>query len=202
MTTADISAVHQFVDLTLDKWRLNGLMQVPFPTMPVEMRDETRVVKRDWLPWKPIPSTVTEHDMHEVEGQIKLRYPDLYKELLCYKHFYDLSCEQEEQEISFFRHGIYEWKDRLLRAYFNSWEPSKLIGQGYLYFADYEDWGIICFDTNNQRPEDNDCPIVLIDHELLYDEPLPLKILYPSFANMIRSLLTEQQKPSQPEEQL
>ncbi|RZK30098.1 MAG: SMI1/KNR4 family protein, partial [Hymenobacter sp.] len=151
----------------------------------------------DWLPWKPIPSTVTERDLHELERRMGLRYPALYKEFLRYKHFYEF---WSEQEINFFRHGIYEWKDNLLAHYFASWDPAKLIAQGYIYFADYADWGIICFDTTKQRPGDNDCPVILIDHELLYEEPLPLKTLYPSFEAMMRSLRTEQQNRVQPQE--
>ncbi|MDO7888220.1 SMI1/KNR4 family protein [Hymenobacter cheonanensis] len=154
------------------------------------MRSEVGGGDGNWIPWKPIPSTVTERDIQELEDSIGLRYPDLYKEFLRYKHFYEF---WSEQEINFFRHGIYEWKDTLLKAYFASWDPTKLIEKGYIYLADYSDWGIICFDTNNQRPEDNDCPVIMIDHDLLYDEPLPLTTLYPSFEAMMRSLRTEQE---------
>ena len=165
--------------------------------MPVEMQDEARVAEDDWIPWKPIPSTVTEHDIQALEQKINLRYPDLYKAFLCHKHFYEF---WSEQEVNFFSHGINEWKDTLLNAYFNSWDPTKLIERGYICFADYSDWGIVCFDTNHQRPEDNDCPIVLIDHELLYHEPLSMEILAPSFADLMRGLRAAQENPRQLEE--
>lgn len=190
MTSVDIQLVHQFVDSALETWHQSGLMLMPDAAMPVEMRSEAGGGDGDWIPWKPIPSTVTERDLHELESSMGLRYPDLYKEFLRYKHFYDF---WSEQEINFFSHGIYEWKDNLLKRYFASWDPTKLIEQGYIYFADYSDWGIICFDTTNQRPEDNDCPVIMIDHDLLYNEPLPLKTLYPSFEAMMRSLRTEQE---------
>ncbi|UOQ55297.1 SMI1/KNR4 family protein [Hymenobacter cellulosivorans] len=189
MTSADINLVHQFVDTALEKWRQADLMHFPDADMPLEMRDEARVADEDWTPWKPIPSTVTNSDLQELEAQIHLPYPALYKEFLRYKHFYEL---WTEQEINFFRHGIHEWKEELIRHYFQSGVPAKLIGQGYIYFADYSDWGIVCFDTRHQNPEDQDCPIVMIDHELLLDDPVPMKTLYPSFAAMMRSLVAEQ----------
>ena len=197
MTPSDLNAVWLFVDVALETWRQTDLMRLPHPAMPVEMQDQTRAAESDWIPWKPIPSTVTEQDVQELEGKMKLRYPDLYKALLCHKHFYEF---WPEREVNFFSHGIYEWKDTLLRAYFNAWDPAKLIARGYVCFADYSDWGIICFDTNHQRAQDNDCPIVLIDHELLYDEPLSMEMLYPSFADMMHRLRAAQTNPRQPEE--
>ena len=193
MSLGDLTIMQQFVDAALESWRQSGLMRLFDPAMPVEMRDETRPVVDGETPWKPIPSTVTERDLEELEEQITLRYPALYKEFLRYQHFYEL---WPEKEITFFPHGIYAWKDRLLDAYFNSWDPTNLIERGYIYFADYSDWGIVCFDTNHQRPGDNDCPIVLIDHELLHDEPLPTNVLYPSFADLMQVLRSAQENPS------
>ncbi|GAB3827814.1 SMI1/KNR4 family protein [Hymenobacter jeollabukensis] len=198
MTPDDISIVHQFVDDALDSWHGAGVMNVPYPDMPTEMRDEAGVVHdSDAVSWKPIPSTAADSDIKELEDRINLRYPDLYKEFLQYKHFYDL---WSQKEINFFSHGIYDWKEELFDRYFNSWDPAKLIGQGYIYFADYSDWGMVCFDTNNQNQEDGDCPIIMIDHDLLYDEPLPMETLYPSFADMMRSLREEQINPTQYED--
>lgn len=196
MISKDISVIHQFVDTALETWRQADLMRLP-RAVPLEMRDETGVVHNDWIPWKPIPSTVTESDIKELEDKINLQYPDLYKEFLRYKHFYEL---WSVKEIEFFPHGIYEWKAELLNRYFESWDPTKLIDQGYIYFANYSDWGMVCFDTNNQNRKDHDCPIVMIDHESLYDEPVPLEILYPSFIDMIRNLVAEQEDPTQLEE--
>jgi hypothetical protein len=133
MTSVDIQLVHQFVDSALETWHQSGLMLSPNAAMPVEMRSEAGGGDGDWIPWKPIPSTVTKRDLQELESSIGLRYPDLYKEFLRYKHFYEF---WSEQEINFFRHGIYEWKDNLLKRYFASWDPTKLIEQGYIYFAD------------------------------------------------------------------
>ncbi|MBO0360198.1 SMI1/KNR4 family protein [Hymenobacter sp. BT186] len=196
MTPTDIRVVHQFVDVALQKLRDVDLMRLPYANMPLEMQDETGTSEDDWLPWKPVPSTVTDSDITELEAKTKLRYPDLYKEFLHYKHFYDL---WPQQEINFFRHGIYEWKAKLLARYFDAWDPSKLIEQGLIYFADYSDWGIVCFDANSQNKEDHDCPVVMIDHELLHSEPVPKQVLYPSFAAMMYSLVADQQDSNVPD---
>lgn len=195
MTPADIQNMQQFVDHALETWRQNDLMLSPHPSMPVEMRDETRAAEDDWIPWKPIPSTVTDADLRELEERLNRRYPNLYKAFLQYKHFYELW----SKKITFFRHGIYEWKAELLDRYFTFMDPARLIGQGYVYFADYDDWGVICFDTNQQNPQDGDCPVILIDHDQLHTEPLPMETLYPSFADMLRDLVAQQQNPTQPE---
>ncbi len=197
MSPSDLRTMQQFVDYALESWHQGGLMFWADSDMPVEMRDEKRMIVDDSIPWKPIPSTVSAGDLEALEERIELRYPALYKEFLRYQHFYEF---WPEQQINFFPHVLAEWKDRLLAGYFQSWEPAKLIGRGYVYFADYSDWGILCFDTNNQRTEDKDCPIVLIDHELLYDEPLPMTILYASFADLMRSLRAVQENPRQLEE--
>lgn len=49
---------------------------------------------------------------------------------------------------------------------FDSFEPELLIGRGYIYFADFHDYGLLCFDANEVR-SDNEYPVVYIDHENL-----------------------------------
>jgi hypothetical protein len=49
---------------------------------------------------------------------------------------------------------------------FGSFDPELLIGRGYIYFADFDDYGLLCFDANEVR-NDNEYPIVYIDHENL-----------------------------------
>ena len=195
MTSKDISIVHQFVDENIEELKQNDLMRLPHPNMPLEMRDETKEAHSDWMPWRAIVSTVSDSEVTELESKINLRYPVLYIEFLRYKHFLELL---PVAEITFFEHSVSAWKQVLLDHYYKSWLPEKLIKQGYLYFADYSDWGIVCFDTNEQTQEDGDCPIIMIDHEALYDNPVPKESLYPSFVVMMQSLLETQQNP-QPE---
>ena len=197
MTPEDIENVHQFIDANLESIRQDDMMRLP-GWIPLEMKDDTKPATNDWLPWKPIVSTVSTDDIQDLEQKINLRYPKLYVEFLKYKYFCEL---WPVAEITFFRHRIDNWKEKLLNYYQKSWLPEKLIGQGYIYFADYSDWGIVCFDTTQQNSSDFDCPVIMIDHELLFDNPVPKELLYPSFAEMIRSLLEEQKNPAESDEE-
>ena len=197
MTTTDIENVHQFIDANLETILLNDMMRLPGRT-PLAMQDDTKTAIDDWLPWKPIESTVSTSDIEELEQEINLRYPKLYVEFLQYKHFCEL---WQVAEITFFRHEIDNWRQTLLNRYYDAWLPEQLIDKGYIHFADYSDWGIVCFDTNEQRSDDYDCPIIMIDHELLFDNPVPKKTLYSSFAEMMQSLLEEQKNPTESDEE-
>ena len=46
--------------------------------------------------------------------------------------------------------------------------PKLILGRGYIYFADFEDYGLLCFDTNAKVP-DHEYPIVYMDHEDVND---------------------------------
>ncbi len=197
MTAADIKNLHQFIDDNLEIISQNDMMYLP-GQIPVAMQDDTKPVTDDWLPWKPIASTVSASDISELEQVISSRYPKLYVEFLQYKHFCEL---WPVAEITFFGHEIDSWKEELLSHYQKSWLPEKLIGQGLIYFANYSDWGIVCFNTNEQRSDDYDCPIIMIDHELLFDNPVPKKTLYSSFSEMMKSLLEEQKNPTESNEE-
>lgn len=198
MGSADIEVIHQFVDNSLDKLREIDMMRFPHSNMPLAMRDETQEAHNDWIPWKAIPSTVSDSEILELEQRINLHYPTLYVEFLKYKHFYELL---PVKEITFFDHSIDEWKQKTLRYYFKAYLPAEIIEKGYIPFADYSDWGIVCFDTSMQSQSDYDCQIVMIDHELLFNKPVPKEVLYPSFAEMMRSLLEEQNNPTESEEE-
>ena len=199
MTTTDITNVHEFVDANLELIFQVGLMRMPHEVVPLEMRDGNNagIDEEGYAAWKEIPSTVSQDEIRELEQKTGFRYPELYVEFLRYKQFCELF---PVAEITFFDHSIHQWKQVLIDRYYKSWLPEKLIGQGYIYFADYSDWGMVCFDTTEQNLEDNDCPIIMIDHEALYDNPVPKEILYPSFAAMMRSLLEAQQNPAESEE--
>jgi hypothetical protein len=197
MTTADIENAHQFIDANLEIILQNDMMRLP-GRIPLAMQDDTKTATDDWLPWKPVDSIVSTSAINELEQAIKLRYPKLYVEFLQYKHFCEL---WPVAEITFFRHEIDNWRQTLLNRYHDAWLPEQLIDKGYIYFADYSDWGIVCFDTNEQRSDDYDCPIIMIDHELLFDKPVPKKTLYSSFAEMMKSLLEEQKNPTESDEE-
>jgi hypothetical protein len=63
---------------------------------------------------------------------------------------------------------------------FTRFDPEPLIERGFIYFADFNDYGLLCFDTND-HVEDYDYRIVYIDREDLYE-------VHP-YANNFRELL-------------
>ncbi|WP_299611358.1 SMI1/KNR4 family protein, partial [uncultured Aquimarina sp.] len=178
--------IYEYVDKSLSSLKNENWMFIPHSNMPPEMIDNDVKQKSDRIPWKAISSKVTDEDILELENQIGHKYPELYKDFLKYKHFYEL---ENIAEIRFFKHCVRDWKTTLTEYYFNYWEPEELIKKGFIPFADYSDWGIVCFDTN--RMNNKDCPIVMFDHETLYDEPVSFEELYNDFKSMARELLNE-----------
>lgn len=178
--------IFEFVDKSLISLKKVDLMFLPHLNMPNEMIDIAIEQKSDWIPWKAVPSKVTDEDILELENLIGLKYPRLYIDFLKYKHFYEL---ENVAEISFFKHCIRDWKSNLTEFYFDYWAPEEIIKKGFIPFADYSDWGIVCFDTN--RMINNDCPIVMFDHETLYDEKVKFEEFYDSFEIMSFDLLNK-----------
>jgi hypothetical protein len=58
-----------------------------------------------------------------------------------------------------------------------------LIDKGYLPFADWNDWGMLCFDTNADDGKHN-YPVVMWDH----DRPYQVKPMYRDFTDLIQNL--------------
>ena len=190
----DTELIHEFIDNSLKTLEELDLMKRPHPNMPKEMINETRTTDNDWIPWKAIPSKATDSDIKEIEERIGLSLPQSYIEFLKYKHFYSLDTPKE---INFYQHCVRDWKKHLFDTYFHSWEPDEIIKKGFIPFGDYSDWGILCFDTNKQSEKNNEYEIIYIDHELLYEDNVPKKRLYPSFIDMIKDLRKEQDNLNQ-----
>lgn len=154
--------IHKTVDA-----RLSQMIEEDYPLMtieniPADMRDTTADASGDSHAWKPTDSTITDDDLNKFETAIKLNLPASYRAFLQYKHFAELELEDlcvtlptflPDKELGFLREMV-----------FDMWEPDLLLGKGYIYFADFEDFGFLCFDTN-QKSEGHEYPIVFIDHE-------------------------------------
>lgn len=92
-------------------------------------------------------------------------------------------------EVVFFRHPIRDWKEEFVKYYSYDWVKKQLIRKGYVPFAAHQDWGIVCFDTN-RNADSREYPIIMIDHELVYDEPMPYGEFGENFIDMIKERLT------------
>jgi hypothetical protein len=172
-----------YVDKALEKLSFNGLMHHPSKP-PKPMRDPSTPRKGDWYPWIDIPSTVTDIDLNELEKEIGLWYPPLYRDFLKYKHFIDLT----EDGIRFPQHLPNLWNEKLKELYHASWVPERIIGIGLLPFGSESllDAGPVCFDTRNQLPR-GDYPVVFWDHEWVESEK-EIRLLFSSSQKMFECL--------------
>ena len=153
--------VTAFVDAAIAQLRRLDLMRWP-GKLPGLMLDVSIPPSGDWVGWKPIPSTVTDADLDSLERETGLAFPPLYRDFLQYRHFVRLT----EAGVRFERHLCHEWRERLRKAYFQSWLRERILDVGLLPFGAEAlmDAGPVCFDTRRRLP-DGDCPVVIWDHE-------------------------------------
>jgi hypothetical protein len=153
--------IKDIVDKHLNDWIDIELNKLPNEVIEKEMADSTQNPKDEWKTWFPIDSKVTDQEIKEYEDRIEYTLPESYKTFLKHKHFYELNIA----EASFFSHPVNSWKAKLEEMVFEGYPRKYLIDKGYVPFADYSDWGLLCFDTNVKNSE-NEYPIVLWDHEV------------------------------------
>ena len=110
----------------------------------------------------PINSIIEDSDIEQLEKEIGCPLPKSYRAFLKYKHFFEIRIPDSavklpsilpDKNLTFLRELVFEMM-----------EPEFIIGRGYIYFADFDDDGILCFNAN-EKSEDNEYPIVYIDHE-------------------------------------
>lgn len=152
--------IKTIIDTYIEKWVEIGLNKLP-GQIETEMADPDQDKKEVWQTWLPIESKVTDDEIQVFERQIGNKLPGDYKTFLKYKHFYELQIS----EISFFKHPVNTWAIELKKMIFQGYPTEYLVEKGYIPFANWSDWGMICFDTNRNKIE-NDYPIVLWDHEI------------------------------------
>ena len=162
-----MTSIPDLIDFYLEEMKRGEfLFKMPDPKMPKEMIDSTIPTDHDWIGWKPIASTVTDLDLNAFEKEIKYPLPQSFRTYLKHKHFYELSLP--DFAVNLPRHVPGRTITVMRDLVFRSFEPELLIGRGYIYFADFHDYGLLCFDANKVR-NDNEYPIVYIDHENLED---------------------------------
>lgn len=155
--------IKNIVDNYLDKLVEDELNALPIhiepemtgPSMDEEEDDE------EWQTWLPIDSKVTDEEIEELESRVGYKFPDDYKSFLKHKHFYELQIS----EASFCEHPVNTWRASLSEMIFDGYPREFLIDKGYIPFANWGDWGLLCFDTNRNK-DDHNYPIVLWDHEV------------------------------------
>lgn len=154
------SSIPAIIDKHLQLWVDKGLNALPKKTEPEMANSNEPMDEEGWQTWYPINSTVTDSEIEDLEQQLGYRLPDSYKTFLKHKHF----CELYISEAHFSGHEIRSWRRHLIDMAFDGYPREFLIDKGYIPFADWSDWGLLCFDTNNSGAG-NEYPIVRWDHE-------------------------------------
>lgn len=149
----------------IDK-HLNNLVLLELNKLPKEianaMTDSKQDKTEEWRVWNPIKSTVSDLEIEEIESRLGHEFPLSYKRFLKHKHFYVLQIG----ECSFCEHPIGTWRTTLMEMILNGYPREFLIDKGKIPFANWSDWGLLCFDTTTNQIN-NEYPIVLWDHEFL-----------------------------------
>lgn len=172
--------LEKVIDETLERMSKEQiLMSSPDPNMPPEMFDSSIKQEDDWKGWKPIPSVLDESDLNELEKLIRVELPLSYRHFLSYKHFYELDIP--DNAVNFPGHLPDKNLDGFKEWFFEYYEPKLLIKKGLIHFANFHDYGLLCFDSN-VKSENNEYPIVYVDHEDLYTKYF--------YSNNFKELLT------------
>jgi hypothetical protein len=170
-----MSTIESFVDKYLDQLVARNLNRREGGVHP-EMAGPVSDKYDNWFLWLPIPSTVTDAELAEVETRLGHPLPASYRRFLKHRHFYELTIS----DCIFLKHPIRGWQDELYGEVFNGYPREWLIDTGRIPFAELSDWGLLCFDTT-APVKDHDYPVVLWDHEIFDD----FEYKYANFEEML-----------------
>lgn len=135
----------------------------PPPEMRVRVLDTP-----DWVECRVLPSSLNLGDVLVFERELGIELPSAYRAyLLARYHLHDQlrATRHEDQQIFWTPVPSHDSLEPL-RKHVRDW--GVLLGAGYVPFAEWGDgWGPMCFDTR-QRDSDGECPVVWLDHELLF----------------------------------
>lgn len=148
------------IDKYLERWRKLEANKIPIERIEPEMANPNEDFTVEWKTWLLIKSKVKQEEIDELEETIGYPLPKSYREFLQHRHFYDLQIG----EASFCRHEVNGWRSSQTDLVFRSYPREFLIDKGYIPFATWSDWGMLCFDTSKPVAEHN-YPVVLWDHE-------------------------------------
>lgn len=117
--------------------------------------------------WKPLPSTVSDTQLYLLEEFLGHRLPPSYKAFLQYLYFVELPLGLPR--ISFFKSIPGDWLDSMKEGIIGY--PADLMDRGYLPIADYNDYGVVCFDSHSSEMPSIEYAIVWLDHADNYTQP-------------------------------
>ncbi len=179
----DIRYIRERIQMMYDDPASRVLFWTVAEAIPLDMLGSKKWIPEplleddDWAVWKPVPSTITDVQMDELQQEFQLQLPPRYRAYLKAYHLLDWQLLNRQTEHGYpgscssfmfpsldTAQGLSEVK-RLIQQ----WEIFK--DTGYIPFAIGEDGqGIVCFDTFRQDT-DGDCPIVWMMLDTLAELP-------------------------------
>ncbi|GGB19456.1 SMI1/KNR4 family protein [Puia dinghuensis] len=171
-TSQPYELIRQYLDTYFEALRQEGPYALAHPAdlIPRSMIDLAHPLEGDeeYACWKPIPGTFNDKDLKALESLYGHPLPVSYLYFLQQLHFIELYMDQNSLAFfpSFPRQLASGFRDILKKYY------PELPARGFLPFANYGDWGVACFDARQPAPA-NDYPVVVLDHEDGYTNPMP-----------------------------
>jgi hypothetical protein len=150
-------SIEEIIDSSLDYWVSKELNSIPGDVPNIMRTGET---SEDWVYWKPINSTISDNDIIEFETRLGFKLPAELVQILKHKHFIEIHVG----DVEIFSMPSSGWQLSISQGLYGSWPSEFLIEKGYLPFAIYSDWGLLCFNLNEKSVE-GIYPIYLWDHE-------------------------------------
>jgi hypothetical protein len=128
--------------------------------IPKSMLDKTKEPDDEGYSfWLPIDSTVTDNEILELEKLFGHKLPDSFKFFLKQKHFIDLHLGQDPDFFNLLPGRLQKNYKEIIDTFY--WT---LLDRNYLPFANYGDWGVLCFNANISSST-YDYEIVILDHD-------------------------------------
>ena len=171
--------ITELIDTSLAKW---GELKANSTPGVVPEAMQTGESEDDWTFWKAINSTVTDRDIAEINDLLGVDLSPQYIDLLRHKHFMEL----QFGEISILPHPVGSWKQSILKEVFSGYPKELLIEKGFLPFASYNDWGLLCFGIAEKNTE-GEYPIYRWDH----DRPQEFEFIAPDLESALQNEITK-----------
>ena len=170
--------ISKIVDKHIELHRKRGL-NFTMDVIPSEMVDKGELEDIENTYWKPIDSTLGDDDISAFESVLGHRLPLSYIIFLKHKHFFNLDIGS----CWFCPHPLNYWSKPLHEMIFDGWPKDWLLDKGRLPFANWEDWGLLCFDVSKGLV-DGEYPVILWDH----DRPEEVKPMSDNFKSLLQFL--------------
>lgn len=164
--TQEFQIIKQVLDKYFDFMNEIDGCQSLIEFIPEVMVNENKEHDDEYAYWIPIPSTVSEKEIADLEYLFQHSIPKSFAFFLCQKHFVEL--QLGGHGVNFFSNLPGELTSKF----------EEIIGQlywtvlkrNYLPFAHFGDFGVLCFDASIPTTN-NDYPIIILDHDDGYTTP-------------------------------